>query len=262
MAARRKRKIVFGIRHDSTALRAAPGESASAPTGLRAKPLTQQRITAAQTKSSPKKLARLDFLTREILVGRGVIRRTGHMLGKMLIEIKEREPYKERDYETFDDYLERALTLPRRSAYRYMRLAGAFSAMAVKQLGADKLELMLQYADAAKLKQRGDQLLATKVSVEGDDGKRTVIPLGKASARQIRGALKSLGGKRGGGFPKSLTAKVEALKNALPPAPPGTRQTDRVTLTRATDGSFAVNFSSIPVTEIASFLKVVRAHLG
>ena len=262
MAVRKHRKIVFGVRHGSSALRAAATESASKPSGLRAKPLGQESSAAAQTRSGAKRLARLDNLTREILVARGVIRRTGHMIGKMLIEIKERELYKERDYKTFDDYLARALSLPERTAYRYMRIANQFSATAVKHLGADKLEFILQYADVAKLEQKGDELLRTEIPVEGDDGKKTLTPLGQASVRQLRGALKKLGGKKSGGFPRALSAKVEALKDALPPAPPGTRQTDRVTLTRGSDGNFAVNFSSIPVDSIGPFLKAVRAHLG
>lgn len=57
------------------------------------------------------------------------------MIGNMLIEIKERELYTERDYKTFEEYLAGGLTLPRPNAYRYMRLSREFSATAVRLVG-------------------------------------------------------------------------------------------------------------------------------
>ncbi len=278
--AAQKRRIVLGIRHPESATRFAtalkrptaastpkPAKPAK-PAKPRAKPLAKKTpvrvapAAPAAIAANEKKLARLKFLTREILVAKGVIRRASHAIGKMLIEIQARGLYRHRDHEDFESYLARDVHISRQSAYRYMRIAGAFNQNATKEYGVKKLEALLQYAKTAGLKATGAALLKTKIPVTDDSGKTVVIPFAKARTSQLRAATKTARLDALGGIPKSLAARAKALEAALPDAPPGISGYNRVTLARGSDGSFAVNFNSIPVSEVGKFLRVVREHLG
>lgn len=218
----------------------------------------KKRPSSPSAKDEAKRV-RLKELTKKVLAAKTAMGANAYTIGSLLKEVQTRELHVAGGHRSFDAYLE-AVSVPRRSAYRFMAIATSFDRSTVEAHTSNKLEAALHYSRAAGLDLVGKALLDAKVSLERGAGSGKVVTVRAASARELRDATLSL--HLNLGILKTMESRASALEDALPEAPRGLRQKNRVRLTRGKDGTLAVSFAAIPVAEIEEFLEAVREHLG
>ena len=189
--------------------------------------------------------------------------RTLWQLGQCLTEVQRDALWLESGHSSFEAWLQDFGLVSRNTAYKAMRIAEHFSGEMAERFGPEKLDAGLRYLAATKQEEKAGDLVAVDIRVRADGGKWTSVAFADATARQINEAAVHLGQSRHARrIPADMRKRVEKLSGALPAAPKGTRQGDRVRLVRGTDGRLAVTFRSVPVDEIDAFLEAVRAALG
>ena len=167
------------------------------------------------------------------------------------------------EFASFDDYLERAVSISRSTAYRFMRVAQHFNAEIARRYGVEKLEAAIRYLQATPTEERPGDLLAAEIRLRDESGRFTTLSLHEATAAQIREATALLfDAKRAGmRIPSGLRKQIGRLADALPPAPKGTTRGERIRLARGKDGQLAVSFQAIPLDELGTFLALLKGHL-
>jgi len=205
-------------------------------------------------------------LTKEIAARKASIGRDLYSVGLRLARIEDEELWAAGGYDDFEDYLERGVDISRRSAYRFMRIASHFSAEIARRYGVTKLDAALRYLRATETDEQPGDLLASDILVRAPSGRYRSLPLHQASAAQIEQAARDLEQKRRARarsrIPRAWQQRAARLADRLPAAPPGIRTSERVHLSRASDGRLALSFSGIPADDLQAFVEALREELA
>ena len=189
--------------------------------------------------------------------------RTLWELGRVLTEVQREALWRESGHASFEQWLQDFGLVGRSTAYKAMRISEHFSGEMAARFGPEKLDAGLRYLSATRQEEQAGDLLAVDIRVRGDRGKWTSVPFADATVAQIHEAARNVDQTRSQrNIPTDIRKRVEQLADALPAAPRGTRQGERVKLLRAADGRLAVTFRSVPIDEIDAFLSAVREALG
>jgi hypothetical protein len=205
----------------------------------------------------------LDRLTSEIIELKGHTGKNLYDLGTRLARVREEELWRAGDFESFEEYLERAVDVSRSTAYKLVRIAREFNRMIAERYGVEKLDLGLRYLDHTPADERPGDLLAADIRIRDERGRWHAVPFHQANVPQIRAAIALLQDHRDQRrrVPAELERRARRLAEALPPTPAGLTTGSRVRLRRAADGRVAATFSAIPIDELEVFIAALKKHL-
>jgi hypothetical protein len=194
----------------------------------------------------------LETLTQEI---RGLRSRAAGDLWQMGIKLAkiQRDSLWAGSYESFEDYLAKAVSMSRSSAYDAIRVSAHFNEEIALRYGMDKVLAVIRWIEATPTEERPGDVFAAKIRVRGSKGRFLKVSLHQATAEQVREAVGLLkDAKRGGqAIPQAVQARVARLNAALG----GKRE--RVKVSRGRDGRLLASFTGIPMEELASFALTV-----
>ena len=214
-------------------------------------------IPSPDNPSPEAQAARFQQLTVEINHLKTGLSAATHAIGTRLKEVQDARLWEGRGYDTFEQYLAEGVTLSRRQAYRLIRVSGAFTETQALTHGSTKLDAVLQYAQKVGLP-TADKALAASIDVGPKDA-TSRLAIAEATTAQIRAAIQRLTRAERKPIPATVRKRVEKLERLLPPAPPGTRQTNRARLRQAADGSMVLELSSLPLTEIPALIDALKS---
>lgn len=185
-------------------------------------------------------------------------------IGAVCLEVAREELYAEDGFADVWAWAQERHGISRRTAGRAMEVARHFSAEMAERYGSAKLASTVAYLETTHRVEEAGEATSLKFRVMRE-GRFASIPFEQATSRDIDEARALVVRSRQEAPPApepTALEKAKALNAALATLPKATGRGERVTVTRAPDGSDRLTFREIPADGLEAFARAVLASLG
>ena len=139
-------------------------------------------------------------------------------LGACLAEVADGKLHVDCGYDTFAQYLERAVDIERRQAYKWMAVATNFTEALAQEFGLERCNAYLAYTLATPEDDRPADIGRATISCVGTDGRTLARPVRECSVAQIDAAARNVRANGVPAWPRDVKALVDRLQAAMPPS--------------------------------------------
>lgn len=109
-----------------------------------------------------------------------IVAKAFYEIGTALLELEKKQLWKALGHESFAAMLEERDLVGRSQAYKFMRVARSFAPHVARQLGVEKSDAIVRYAEATAKLDDASTILERGIAIDGE-----VQPIEKLSARDI-----------------------------------------------------------------------------